>query len=125
MTLESVKAREAIDKSTLHRRLREWFAATAADETIDPTIGPVTNARGPIGRSAWVHVRDGAGDLFCLHADVRRSSVSKYLDLVDRHGDALAWTVVPNQRGNENAVAYGPDAVRVTPFYLYLVKRRS
>jgi hypothetical protein len=123
MTLEKVSRKEAIDRATLHRRLREWVAATARSDVIDPTIGPISNACGPIGVSAWVHVRDDGGGLFCLHADVKRSSVVKYLERVDRHGDGLAWTVVPNQRGRMNAVAYGPDAVRITPYYFYLVKR--
>jgi hypothetical protein len=55
-----------------------------------------------------------------FHADVRRDAVEGYLRLVDLYGDDLEWTVVENQRGRPNAVAYGPRQERVTPFYLYL-----
>lgn len=68
-------------------------------------------------------MKDDSGDLFCLHVDVRRSSVAAYLDLMEQHGDSLAWKIVPNQRGRGNAVLYGPNAQRITTFYVYLVTR--
>src|SRR5688572_14375422 len=123
MTLERVRRGEAIDRKLFHQRLRQWVTSTSSAEDTDPMVGPV-GEDGVKGNTCWVHVRDDAGNVYGLHADVRRSSVSKYLDLVEQIGDALTWTVVLNQRGNLNAVAYGPDAVRLTPFYLYLVKHR-
>jgi hypothetical protein len=59
-------------------------------------------------------------DLYIRHADVSHEAVRRYLDLVDQYGDGLEWTIVNNQRGRKNAVAYGPNRERVTPFYLYL-----
>ena len=119
MTIERVPADSAIDKAELHARLLDWFAATSAGASSDPTVGPVGTG-GVIGRTPWVHVRDETGDLFSLHADVKRSSVLAYLKLAVRHGSSLTWTVVENAKVNMNAVAYGPDEQRITPFYLYL-----
>jgi hypothetical protein len=113
MPVARVRLSEAISKPEFHRRLRAWFTET--DET---TIGPTDVDE----RTAWVHVRDGAS-CYKLHADAYREAVAAYLALVDRHGDGLAWEVVPNLRGRENAVGFGPDAVRPTPpLYLYLVE---
>jgi hypothetical protein len=43
--------------------------------------------------------------------------------MVDRHGDGLEWRLIANQRGRENAVGFGPDAVRPAPLlYLYSVE---
>jgi len=121
MQMEKVLRKAAISKRELHRRLRQFIIDSAADDAADPIIGPRELVGGNLGVTPWVHVIQ-AGCLFCLHADVRRSAVVQYLKLVDRFGDDLAWTVVRNQRGRENAVAYGPEAERVTPFYNYLVK---
>ena len=47
-----------------------------------------------------------------------------HLQLVDRYGDSLEWTVVPNQRGRRNAIVYGPDRIRLVSFYFYLVDQQ-
>lgn len=102
---------DPLTKAALHKRLRRWLSTT--DEAIvgDPDVQ---------GRTPWVYVRDG-DRLFRLHADAGREAVRAYLAFVEEHGDAIEWTVVPNARGNPNAVAHGPDRERLTPFYLYLV----
>jgi hypothetical protein len=71
------------------------------------------------GVTPWIYVQEGK-DLYIRHADVSHEAVRRYLDLVDQYGDGLEWTIVTNQRGRKNAVAYGPNRERVTPFYLYL-----
>ncbi len=112
MSMDRVRQSEAISKSEFHTRLRTWYTGT--DER---TIGPPAVDE----RTAWVHVRDG-NSVYKLHADAHREAVAAYLALVDRHGDDLAWTVTPNKQGRENAVGFGPEAVRSEPWlYLYLV----
>ena len=55
------------------------------------------------------------------YADANRPAVAEYMGLVDIHGDDIAWSIVGNRRGNMNAVAFGPDAVRLyNTLYLYL-----
>ena len=119
MTLEQVKKKDAIDRATLHTRLREWATATAGAITTDPTISP----DGTPGVMSWIHVRDANGDIFTLHADVRRSPTVSYLQQVDRYGDGLAWTIIPKGNGRENLTAFGPHIEPIKPFYMYLVKR--
>jgi len=109
--MQRVRTAEAITKPEFHSRLRAWLR-----DTDEATIGPPDVP----GVSPWVYIHDG-GTRYEFHADVKREPVERYLQLVDRYGDELAWTIVANQRGKENAVAYGPDKERFTPFYLYLV----
>jgi hypothetical protein len=112
--MERVRLSEAISKVELHRRFREWLAATN-----DRYIGPA----GEDERTAWVHVRDGERR-FKLHSDTNRPAVEEYLKLVGVHGDDIEWQVVENRRGNMNAVAFGPDATRLdSTLYLYLVQK--
>lgn len=99
----------AVSKSAFHEQLRDW---------IESTRDAIVGSEEVDGRTAWVHVRDGLR-MFVLHADTRRASVERYLELVALHGDDLEWTVVPSQRGKMTAVGYGPDKVRHKPFYLY------
>lgn len=112
MSMDQVSRADAISKPAFHARLRAWLSGT--DESIvgSPDVP---------GLSAWVYVHDG-GNLYKLHADAKRAAVSEYLSLVDQLGDGLAWTIVPNERGNMNAVAYGPAKTRIVPFYFYLVE---
>lgn len=122
MALTQVTKYQALSKSQFHAQLREWIKLTIDDEVADPTIGPAELIGQHLGRTPWLFVRDGDGGMFCLHADARRSTVVRYLELVDEHGDDLLWTVVPSQRGSMTAVAFGPEATRLKPaFYLYAV----
>jgi hypothetical protein len=111
MPMERVSPRDAITKPAFYARLRAWLR-----DTDDAAVG----APDVIGVVPWVHVRHG-DSLYKLHADTRREAVSRYLKLVDEYGDDLEWLVVPNERGRENALAYGPQRVRIVPFYFYLV----
>jgi hypothetical protein len=111
MPLEQVRLNEAVDKSEFHSLLRDWL--NSAD---DSTIGDAD-----FGKSAWLHVRDAAAR-YRLNADTTRQGVAEYLQLVERYGDGLKWSVVANRDGVENAVAYGPESRRVRRFYLYFVQ---
>jgi hypothetical protein len=111
MPMQQVRTAGAITKPEFHARLRAWL-----QETDEATIGPSDIP----GVSPWVYVQDG-GSRYEFHADVKREAVERYLQLVDRYGDGLEWSIVSNQRGKQNDVAYGPDQERVTPLYLYLV----
>ena len=109
MPMEQVRRDSAITKAVFHQRLRDWL-----ENSEDAVVGP----EGVDGRTNWVFVRDGV-NVFSLHADTRRSAVDEYLQMVTLHGDDLRWEIVTSQRGNETAVAYGPEPVRHISFYLY------
>lgn len=111
MPLAEVPRDRAVTKRQFHAALRAWLTSTK-----DARIGP-DDMR---GQTAWVHVRDGSA-MFALNADAKRESVADYLLFVDAHGDEIAWDIAPSQRGNMTAVVYGPDKVRLTSFYLYVV----
>jgi hypothetical protein len=100
----------ALPRVVFHAQLREWLATTSE---------AIVGSEHVDGRTVWVHVRDGHQS-FGLHADTRRAAVERYLQLVSLHGDDLEWTVVPSQRGNMTAVAYGPERLRHKAFYLYV-----
>jgi hypothetical protein len=109
--MERVSLSKAISKAEFHSRLRAWFR-----DTEDIIVGDASE----IGVKAWVHALDG--DLkFRLNVDTKRKGVADHLQLVEQDGHELEWTVVANQQGKENAVAYGPQQVRLKSFYLYLV----
>lgn len=111
MPMERVRNSDAITKAELHNRLRKWL------ETDEYIIGPT----GTDERTAWIYVQEGESR-FKLHADANRPALAEYLQLVDQYGDDIEWQVVENQRGNLNAVAFGPDAKRLNnTLYLYLV----
>lgn len=109
MAMHQIRTKDAVTKSRFHSMLRQWI-----EDTNDETIGP----EGIRGQTPWIHVRDGS-TLFFLNADTRRKAVETYLQFVALHGDNIAWTIVPSQRGNMTAVAYGPEVIRHKPFYLY------
>jgi hypothetical protein len=108
MPIESVDRLNAVSKPELHARLRRWLAATS-----EKTIGSFKRPGGQ------VFVRDGQS-VYRLNPDTRRPAVEEYLALVDRYGDDLVWTAALSAKGRKSAVAYGPDAVRIRGFYLYV-----
>jgi hypothetical protein len=108
--LEQVRRSQAISKSEFHARLRIWLA-----DTHDIAVGPEEISYKGAG---WVYVRDGS-DIFVLHADTPREAVYNYLQLVGRYGDDLRWEVAESRRHKMTAVVYGPENMRLTPFYLY------
>ena len=110
MPIERVGRDQAITKVQFHSRLRRWL-----DSTDDAIIGP----EDVDGRTSWIHVCDDSR-MFVLHADTRREAVAFYLHLVELHGDGSIWEIAPSQRGKMTAVVYGPEKVRLKPFYLYV-----
>ena len=111
MPMAQVSKRDALTKTELHRRLREWLA------TDEPILGPVD----AFAKSAYIHVKDG-DRLFEFDPDTKRTAVEEYIGLVDRWGDELEWNIVPNRRGKPNAVAFGPDSQPLTnTLYLDLI----
>ena len=110
MPMQRVKRKEAITKRQFHSLLRSWHR-----KSNDEQIGDVTVA----GVTPWVYVEDN-GSRYRLHSDTGRQAVADYLTLVDRFGDAIVWSVVPNTRGRRNAVAYGPSKERIVSFYFCL-----
>jgi hypothetical protein len=110
MPIEKVAKSAPISKSDFHERLKSWF-----DETDERCIGDPDVPK----FSHWVFIVDGE-QRFRLHADTARQGVNEYLALVSIHGDDLVWSIVANQRGIENAAAFGPNRERPKLFYLYL-----
>ena len=110
MPMARIRSNEPVTRTEFHARLRAWLR-----DSQDVRVGPVDVA----GVTGWIYVKDG-GTVFRLHADTSREAVQKYLELVDSIGEDLAWVPTVNQRGRANAVAYGPDAVRLVPFYFYV-----
>jgi hypothetical protein len=46
--------------------------------------------------------------------------VRQYLELLDRLGEkAVNWTLVENERGTKNKVAFGLDRAVIAGFYFY------
>ena len=101
---------KAISKRELHQILRDWL-----DRTEERIIGDESLQ----GRTPWIYVRESS-QLFRLHSDTNRLGVKSYLGQVESNGDGILWTIVMNQRGKKNAVAFGQDLVRIKGFYLYL-----
>jgi hypothetical protein len=70
------------------------------------------------GNQPWLWV-DRDGTRYYLNADTKGDGVAAYLALLARHGPALTWSIVANNRGKMNKVAFGPDRVKISGFYLY------
>ena len=110
MPIDQFKKKDAISKTKFHTLLRAWL-----DDSDEAVVAP-----DKLGPTAVIHVYDD-DRFFILHADTSRRAVTWYLhEAVGRYGDAIEWTVVPNNRGRMTAVAYGPEQLRNTAFYLYL-----
>lgn len=89
--------------------LRTWLAAAAPGATV--------GGAGQ-GQTPWVWVRAESGELCHLNSNTTRRGVEGYLALT-AFGQPPAWSVVPNRRGVENKVAFGPERRTVPGFYLY------
>jgi hypothetical protein len=113
MPIEKIGAGSAVSRSAFDAILAEWF------QTGENQIGDADH-----GITAWVHVREG-DDVFRLNSDTTREGVERYLQLVRQYEDRLEWSVVENERGNMNKVAFGPEAETIRYFYLYKCLRLS
>ena len=110
MAIEQVRRADALNRSEFHRRLREWI-----DNSDDPVIAPQIER----GQTPWIYVRD-TPRMFVLNADTGRPAVVSYLKLVERFGNDLKWEISASDRGNMTAVVYGPEEIRIKPFYFYV-----
>lgn len=104
-----VTREHAVSRSDFEGRLREWSERATDAEWIGDD-----SAR---GQQPWIHVRHG-GRVFALSADTKCSGVREYLRLVSTEPE-LAWSIVANQHGRVNKVAFGPSRITVALFYLY------
>jgi hypothetical protein len=110
LSLKEVRRAQALNKSTFHEQLRDFWRHNSDDATVCPNYA--------YGRRPWVYILD-EHRVFVLNADTKRKAVGEYLDLVTQHNDDLSWELRPSQRGKMTAVAYGPDGLFVQSFYLY------
>jgi hypothetical protein len=110
MPMEHVPKDQPLTKAEFHRRLRDWIENSGEDQIGSTEVYQQT---------AWISVRDG-DKTFGLHPDTKKDAVKRYLDLVNRHGDDIAWQLTNTRKGNLRAVLYGPLEVRDESFYLYL-----
>ena len=110
MPIDRSSSKEPFTKREFHERLLRWFVDTDEDMIGDPAAD---------GRTAWLYVRD-ADSLFKLHADTPRRAVEEYLRLLRAFEGKLEWSVRPSRQGKMTAVAFGPDRVKIEPFYLYV-----
>lgn len=107
MPMDRTTPIDPLSKAEFHKRLRAWL------DTDELTIGGID-----AGSDGWVYVRDGE-QVFQLNADTTREGVDSYLALLD----AFEWTMVPDSRGRNSAIAYGPQKHELSYFYLYDVER--
>jgi hypothetical protein len=106
--MQHIRRAHAVTKEEFHALLRAWIRDTD-DETVGPPDVPAW--------AGWVHVRDGPGR-FALHADAPRWAVERYLGLLDRHEEELAWVLVEVEQNARPVVVFGPDRERVDAFSL-------
>jgi hypothetical protein len=112
--IERVGKRKAITRDALHEQLRAWLATVGSDTDM---IGAVDSPNQRRTQWIWVRVRDAR---YCLHADTNAVGVRHYIQLLDLHGEGMAWTVVASERGNFTKVAFGPECEVIPGFYFYL-----
>lgn len=115
LPMEKVPRSKAIGKKDFHQRLRDWY-----DNTDDEVIGSGGRYKG----KPWVYVREGSR-IFNLNADTGRDAVLEYMKLLDHYGDSISWSPTASERGKMTAVAFGPERVRETSFYLYVSPSRN
>jgi hypothetical protein len=99
-----------VSKEEFTIRLRRWYENTTED---------VIGGNAPQGRTPWLWIQ--IGDVEChLNADTKRLGVQRYLEMVERYGSVMEWSVRVHQNGiNINKVCFGPRAERIRGFYLY------
>jgi len=107
--IERNTASEALSRHEFDNELREWL-----DYSDSAVIGDAEK----FGKKAWVWVKQ-LGWRYYLNADTTRDAVAEYIRLLDEAGGKLSWSVVPNERGVENKVAFGPTQRKIEGFYLY------
>jgi hypothetical protein len=99
---------QTINKSELNQCLWDWY-----ENTDEETIGDIGN----YGGSVLLRIIAGLSS-YNLNADTKREGVKEYLDLLNDNQN-LEWSIVLNQKGNLNKVAFGEEDAIIEGFYLY------
>lgn len=107
--IERIPRASAISRDAFHDLLAQWYEESAEGETIGDGS--------KYGGNDWIWVKF-LGNRYHLSADTTRDGVRAYLSLLEAH-PKMPWAVVPNERGNPNKVAFGPDRIVYPGFYLY------
>lgn len=108
--IERIRKAAAISVDALNTALAEFHEYAAPGETL---AGPAE-----YGPTDWIWVKR-LGNRYYLNADTTAEGVGVYLKLVTEHGPKLAWSVVANERGRMNKVAFGPARTVIPGFYFY------
>ena len=102
--------------STPHTRqrfnelLKSWYQNNSED-----TVGTC----GDYGGVAFLWAVHDSNKYY-LNADTKRSGVGEYLEMLKRYANNLQWSVVKNQNGTMNKIAFGPEKKKIRGFYLYV-----
>ncbi|HSU14630.1 hypothetical protein [Longimicrobium sp.] len=108
--MERVRRTNAISVEDLNAALAEFHEEGVDGETIAGA-----NEEGP---ADWIWVK-WLGNRYYLNGDTTWEGVGEYLELVKKHGSGLAWSLVPNGRGEINQVAFGPAKTVIPGFHFY------
>jgi hypothetical protein len=108
--LRKVSKEQPIDRHEFERLLQDWIAHAGPHATIGDTSGRC--------QTAWIHVQSD-GNLYYLNADSTKAAVDQYVGLLAIDPE-LPWTIVTNQRGRRNKVAFGRSGTVIPGFYFYV-----
>lgn len=97
----------AVSRDKFHTALADFITGGAA------TVGDVR-----FGQTPWIWI-SYLGHTYYLNSDSTAAGVAKYLDLLQRSGGDLPWSVVANERGIEDKVAFGPEQWVIDGFHLH------
>jgi hypothetical protein len=106
-----IKGTVVRNKPEFYQVLERWLENTRA-----PTIGPV----GKYGGRAWISMDLGGNRMAVLNADTRRAAVQAYVNDVRARGADVPWSILPNQRGRWNKLAFRADGEELPGWYCYL-----
>jgi len=110
MMMEQVRRAEPLSVDEFNTRLVEF----GRDAGPGDTVGDAAK----YGGKPWIWVKRLARR-YHLNADATGEGVGEYLALSFQHGASLQWTIVANERGKMNKVAFGPDKREIPGFHFY------
>jgi hypothetical protein len=97
----------SINRDEFHTALADFVRGGAA------TVGDPR-----FGQTPWIWV-NWLDHTYHLNSDTTAAGAAKYLDLLQRSDGDLPWSVVTNERGIENKVAFGPEQWVIDGFHLH------
>ncbi|NOT13388.1 MAG: hypothetical protein HOP23_16420 [Methylococcaceae bacterium] len=98
-----------LNRTDFEERLRDWYS-----NSTDSILG-IHNDSSPL------YVVKHEDRVYKLSQDTKRPGVKLYLELLAKYPGNLVWSIVANANGRMNKVAFGPDKIVISGFYLYLV----